>query len=412
MADRRVVITGLGVVTPIGVNVPTFWDNLICGRCGIRPIANFDTAGYDVRIGGECVDFDPVGVIDKRQIKRMDAHARFGVVAGLEAFDHSGIDRDKIDPTRAGIILGTGMGGLLEMEQQLDRLRNKGPGKVSAFTVPKLMANAGTGHLSIRLGFKGVCTTVATACASAGNALADAFNAIRHGYADIMASGGTEGAFTPLGLAAFAAMKALSTRNDDPPAASRPFDKDRDGFVLAEGAGILILEEMDSAKARGADIFCEIIGAGASSDASDMVHPDPKGGGAILAMKNALADARINPDEIDYINAHATSTPLGDAIESNAVKSVFGRHAYKLAISSTKGATGHLLGATGGMEMIACVKAIRHGILPPTINLDHPGPQCDLDYVPNHARDARVRTIMNNAFGFGGHNVSIIARAV
>lgn len=406
------VVTGIGAVTPLGPNVATFWDGIVTGRSGVRPLSRFDVTGYDARIGGECFDFDPELVIDKRQLKRMDAHARYAVAAGVEAFEDSGLGKSEYDRTRAGIILGTGMGGLLEIEQQLDRLRTKGPDKVSAFTVPKLMTNAGTGHLSIRLGFQGVSTTVATACASAGNAIADAFNTIRHGYADIVVSGGTEGACTPLGVAAFAAMKALSTRNDDPTRASRPFDRDRDGFVLAEGAGILILEEYERARARGANLYCEIVGVGASSDAFDMVQPDEEGTGACLAMRKALADAGMNPADIDYINAHATSTPLGDTIESNAVKKVFGPHAYKLAMSSTKGATGHLLGAAGGVEMLVCILAMKNGVLPPTINLDNPDPQCDLDYVPHHARDARIRTVMNNAFGFGGHNVSVIARAV
>lgn len=413
MSDRRrVVVTGMGAITPLGCSVTSFWDGLISSRCGIRRIQRFDSSEFDVHIGGECLDFDPDKYIEKRQVKRMDRHAHFAMAAAVMAMEESGIDPSRIDPTRAGVILGTGIGGMQEIEDQIDRLNEKGPSKVSAFTIPKLMSNASTGHISIRYGFRGISTAVSTACASSGNAMADAVHAIRADNADVVITGGTEAALTRLGMAAFAAMKALSMRNDDPEHASRPFDKDRDGFVMSEGAGVLVFEEFEHARRRGAKIHGEVLGVAGTSDAFDMVQPDPSGAGAIQAMKVALRDARVNPDEIDYINAHATSTPLGDTIETRAVKTVFGDHARKLAMSSTKGATGHLLGATGGIEMIACIMAIQNKTLPPTINLENPEAECDLDYVPGKARDAKVRTVMNNSFGFGGHNASLIIRAV
>ncbi len=408
MGERRVVVTGLGAVTPLGCSVASFWDGLICARSGIRGIRRFDVSAMDVRFGGECADFDPAQHLDHRQIKRMDRFAQLAIVATKEAIADAGFDISKSDPTRAGVIIGTGIGGLTELEEQHKRLLEKGPSKVSAFTIPKLMANASSGHISIEFGLQGVNTTVATACASAGNAMGDAFNSIRKGLADLIVTGGTEAALTPLGLAAFAAMKALSVRNDDPQQASRPFDKDRDGFVLSEGAGVLIFEEYESAKRRGARIYAEVLGCGATADSGDMVQPDPVGKGAGRAMIAALADAGIQPDEVDYINAHGTSTPLGDLAETKAIKAVFGPAAKKLAVSSTKSSTGHLLGASGGIEAIACVKAMQHNTLPPTINLATPDAECDLDYVPNTARDARVRVAMSNSFGFGGHNACIV----
>jgi 3-oxoacyl-[acyl-carrier-protein] synthase II len=323
-----------------------------------------------------------------------------------------GSRRGNYDSTRAGSILGSGIGGLYEIEEQHIRLQTKGPSKVSAFTIPKLMANASAAHIGIEHKLRAVNTTVATACASAGNAMGDAFDAIRANKADLIVTGGTEAAVTPLGLAAFAAMKALSTRNDDPERASRPFDKDRDGFVLAEGAGILVFEEYEHAKARGAHILAEVIGAGASCDAGDMVQPDPAGAGAALAMQTALKSAAINAEDVSYINAHGTSTPLGDVAEVNAIKSVFGSAAKQVAISSTKSATGHTLGASGGLESIFSVLAIVNGVIPPTINLDTPDPDCDLDFVPNTPRDANVRIAMCNSFGFGGHNASVLFKKI
>ena len=412
MTNRRVVVTALGAVTPLGNSVGELWDGLISGRSGIAHIQRFDADPFDVRFGGECADFKPEDFADRRLIKRMDRFAQLAYAAAKMAYQESGLEEGAFDPRRAGVILGTGIGGLTELEQQHKRLMLKGPDKVSAFTIPKLMANAAAGHVSIQFNFQGVNTVVATACASAGNAMADALNAIRRDTVDVVATGGSEACVTPLGLAAFAAMKALSTRNDDPAAASRPFDKDRDGFVLGEGAGVLIFEEYEHARRRGAKILAEVLGGGATADARDMVQPDPQGRGAIGAMSAALANAGINADEIDYINAHGTSTPLGDIAETKAIKAVFGPAAQTLAVSSTKSAVGHLLGASGGVEAIACIKAIEHNTLPPTINLEHPDPECDLDYVPNTPRDARVRTTMSNSFGFGGHNVCIIFRQV
>ncbi|MCH8805149.1 MAG: beta-ketoacyl-ACP synthase II [Planctomycetes bacterium] len=410
MAQRRVVVTGVGAVTPLGPSDTALWDGLLAGKTGIGVIRRFDASEFDVRFGGECNDFEPKAFIDHRLTKRMDRFSQFGYAAAIMAFEAAGLRGEKFDSTRAGVILGTGIGGISELEEQYKRLLYKGPGRVSAFTIPKLMSNAGSGHVSIELKLQAISIAVSTACASAGNAMGDALNTIRGDSADIIVTGGTEAALSPLGLSAFAAMKALSSRNDDPQHASRPFDRDRDGFVLSEGAGVLVFEEYEYARARGAPILCEVIGYGATADACDLVQPDPLGRGAARAMSLALADARINPDEVDYINAHGTSTPLGDIAEVRAVKKVFGAAAKKLAISSTKSATGHLLGASGGIEAITCVKAMQHNTLPPTINLDNADPECDLDFVPNTARDARTNVSMSNSFGFGGHNTSIILR--
>ena len=410
MGERRVVVTGIGAVTPLGANVASFWDGLISARTGIGLVQRFDASPFDSHVVGECLDFDAAQFVDPRVVKRMDRFAQLGFAAAKMAMADAQITPDTFSPDRCGVILGTGIGGLDELECQHKRLINKGPGRVSAFTIPKLMANATSGHISIEFNLRGVSAAVATACASAGNAIGDAYYAIRHGRADMMVAGGAEGAVTPLGLAAFAAMKALSTRNDDPQRASRPFDKDRDGFVLAEGAGILILEDYEHARKRGAQIHAEMIGVGTTSDASDMVQPDPKGRGAAAAMSAALADAGVRPADVDYINAHGTSTPLGDIAETIAVKQVFGSAARQVAISSTKSAIGHTLGASGGIEAVACIKTIENKTIPPTLNLDNPDPQCDLDYVPNVARDADVKIAMSNSFGFGGHNACLVFR--
>jgi len=410
MGERRVVVTGMGAVTPLGASVSRFWDRLVAGCSGIRRVSHFDPTPFDVRIGGECLDFQPGEFIEHRAAKRMDRFAQFAFAAAKMAVTEAGLDDGRFDPTRAGVILGSGIGGLMELEAQHKRLLSKGPGRVSAFTIPKLMANAGSGHISIEFNFQSINTAVATACASAGNAMGDAFNAIRYNRADLMITGGAEAALTPLGLAAFAAMKAISARNEEPERASRPFDKDRDGFVLSEGAGVLLFEQLEHAKARGAKIYAEVLGFGGTADATDIVQPDPEGHGASRAMAAALADARLDPDEIDYINAHGTATPLGDIAETKAIKQVFGPAARKVAISSTKSAVGHTLGASGGIEAIACIKAIENNTIPPTINLENPDPECDLDYVPNVARDARIRTVMDNSFGFGGHNACLVFR--
>lgn len=411
MADRRVVITGMGAITPLGIGASAFWDALVAGKSGISTLHAFDTTPFDVRIGGYCDAFDPGEYIDPRLFKRIDRNALLALAAAKLAFADAGHEVGGIEPTRAGVVLGTGIGGINEIEDQHRRLIEKGPKRVSAFTIPKLMSNASAGWISIELNLQGINTGVSTACASAGNAIGDAYNAIRYGAADIMITGGTEAACTPLGVAAFAAMKALSRRNDEPERASRPFDKDRDGFVLSEGAGVLVLEDLEQARTRGARIYGELIGVGATADAGDMVQPDPEGRGAGRAMQMALQNAKLNPEDVNYINTHGTSTPLGDIAETKAIKRVFGAYAKNgLAVSSTKSAIGHLLGASGGVEAIACLKAIEHNTLPPTLNLDEPDEECDLDYVPHTARDARVDVAMSNSFGFGGHNACLVFR--
>ena len=408
MSKRRVVITGMGVIGPLGESVDTFWERLIAGESGIRTITRFDATPFDVTFGGECADFDPAKYMEARSVKRVDRFAQFAQAAAKMAVQESGLDLGRIDSERFGVILGSGIGGLTELEEQCRRLFEKGPSRVSAFTIPKLMVNAMSGNISIEFNARGPNTAVATACASAANAMGDALYAIRRGDADIMITGGSEAALTPLGLSAFAAMKALSTRNAEPQRASRPFDRNRDGFVMGEGAGVLIFEELEHARRRDAQIYAEVLGFGMSADASHITQPDDGGRGAAAAMAKALADGGVGPDQVDYINAHGTSTPLGDVAETVAVKAVLGEHARRVAISSTKGATGHLLGASGGIEMIAAVKALWHGIAPPTINLEEPDPQCDLDYVPNKARDMKIRVAMNNSFGFGGHNACVV----
>jgi 3-oxoacyl-[acyl-carrier-protein] synthase II len=412
LEPRRVVVTGLGAITPLGASVEAYWGGLIAGRSGIRALSRYDYSNQEVRIGGECLDFDPAAYMDVRQAKRMDRFTLFGYAGAKQAFASCGLQAGQFDPTRAGVFLGSGIGGLREIEEQHLRLIEKGPDKVSAFTIPKLMANAAPGHISMALGFQGPSASIATACASAGTAMGDAFNAIRRDELDVVMTGGCEAACTPLGVSAFASMHALSTRNDDPAGASRPFDKDRDGFVLSEGSGLLVFEEYEHAKRRHATIYCEVIGFGASSDACDIVQPEPEGRGAARAMAQALRSAKLDPADISYINAHGTSTSLGDIAETKAVKSVFGPAAYRVPISSTKSAIGHLLGASGGVEAIACVLAVKHRTLPPTINLHTPDPECDLDYVPNTARDANVRIAMSNSFGFGGHNTCVVFRAI
>jgi 3-oxoacyl-[acyl-carrier-protein] synthase II len=410
MVDRRVVVTGMGAVTPFGLTVDRYWDGLIEGRSGITAISIFDATDFDVRIGGGIPNFDPELCLDRRVVKRLDRYAQLALVACDEAVRMSGLQCDREDPQRMAVIFGSGIGGLNELEQQFNRLVTKGPGKVSAFTIPKLMVNAASGNISIMYGAKGTSIAISSACASATNAMGEALRHIRRGEADIVFTGGSEAALTPLAMAAFAAMKALSTRNDEPARASRPFDRDRDGFVLAEGAGALIFEELEHAMKRNAPILAEVIGFSATSDADHITQPSENGEGAAKAMSKSLADAGIAPEEVDYINAHGTSTPLGDIAETIAIKSVFGDWAKKLVVSSTKSAVGHSLGASGGLELIAAICAIRNSAVPPTINLDHPGVGCDLDYCPNTARDRKVRIAMSNSFGFGGHNACIVVR--
>ena len=405
---RRVVVTGLGVVTSLSQKVDDLFERLLRGESGIHPLRVFDATGYKVTFGGDVYDWEPADYIDRRELKRLDRFTQFAMVAGIDAVRDSGIDFSQEVPHRCGVVLGSGIGGLAEIEEQHERLLTKGPDRVSAFTIPKLMLNAAGGNLGIHYGLQGPNYSVATACASATNAIGEAFKAVQAGTVDVVLTGGTEAAITRMGMSAFANMKALSDRNDDPPRASRPFDLDRNGFVLSEGAGLLVLEELEHARARGARIYAEVLGYGASCDAGHITQPDDEGAGAARAMQNALDDGALNPDQLDYINAHGTSTPLGDKAETKAVKKVFGDHARRLSISSTKSQLGHSLGASGGIEMVLTVKTLQRSVVPPTINLDTPDPACDLDYTPNQPKERRLRAAMSNSFGFGGHNASVV----
>jgi 3-oxoacyl-[acyl-carrier-protein] synthase II len=405
---RRVVVTGMGAVTALGRQFTEIWTRVLNGESGIASLRRFDTSDCRVQFGGEIADWSVQGYVEPRDEKKLDRFTQFAIVASVDAVKDSGIDFSKYDPFRCGVIVGSGIGGLAELENQHERLLTKGPDKVSAFTIPKIITNSASGLVSIQWGLRGPNECIVTACASAANSIGRAFRAIQYDDADVMITGGTEAALTRLGLAGFAAMRALSERNDDPTHASRPFDRDRDGFVLSEGAGVLILEELEHAKARGAKIYAELIGYGMSADGGHITQPDKDGVGAAHAMRLALRDAGINASDIDYINAHGTSTPLGDAAETTAIKSVFGCHAQKLSVSSTKSQLGHLLGASGGVELIFSVLAIRDGVIPPTINYETPDPACDLDCTPNQARQRSVAVAMSNSFGFGGHNGSLV----
>ncbi|MFP4143744.1 MAG: beta-ketoacyl-ACP synthase II [Phycisphaeraceae bacterium] len=404
---RRVVITGLGWVTSLGTAVPEVWQDLLAGKSGIRSISRFDTTDYPVKIGGEVPDWDSPR-LDRREAKRLDRFAQFAMNASIDAVEDSGLNFDSEDPWRCGAIIGSGVGGIEEFADGHKKLLEKGPARISPFMVPKLMCNAGSGNVSIYWGLKGPNSAVTSACASAAHAIGEAMDAIRHNAADVMITGGSEAALTPLGLACFVALKALSRRNDDPERASRPFDQDRDGFVLSEGAGIVVLEEYEHAKARGAKIYAEVLGYGQSADGSHITAPDEQGRGAAYAMQRALQDAARSPADVDYINAHGTSTPLGDVAETRAIKRLFKDEAYHTLVSSTKSMHGHLLGASGGIEAIITAKVIDEGRIPPTINLGQPDEESDLDYVPNEAREAEVRCALSNSFGFGGHNVSLV----
>ena len=406
---RRVVVTGLGLVTSLGQRVEDFWRRLLAGESGISAIERFDASAFSVRIAGEVKDFDPEATLDKREARHLDRFAQMAVAAADQAVKDSGLDLVNLpDPFRAGAIVGSGIGGLAEFEEQHRRLLEKGPMRVSPFMVPKLMINAAAGQISIRYAIKGPNAGIANACASANNAIGQALWTIQSDEADLMIAGGSEAALTPLGLAGFCSARALSTRNDEPARASRPFDRGRDGFVLSEGAGIIVLEEYEYAKRRGARVYAEVIGFGMSGDGLHIVQPDPEGRGAAGAMRAMLQDAQTAPDSVDYINAHGTATPLGDIAETKALKTVFGDHARKLAISSTKSSVGHLLGASGGVEFIATALAIRDQVAPPTINLEDPDPECDLDYVPLKPRPMTIRRAASNSFGFGGHNACLL----
>ncbi len=405
---RRVVITGLGVVTALGRTLESFWSGLCEGKSGIAPLTLFDTTAFKVHFGGQVHGWEPEALFGTKEARRLDRFAQFAMIAAEGAVADSGIDFSMFPPEKNGVLIGSGIGGLSEFETQHAIMMERGPSRISPFTIPKLMVNAGSGHVSIRWGLQGPCSAVATACASAANAIGDSFRLIQSGLADVMITGGSEAAITHMGLGGFAALRALSTRNDDPTRASRPFDRDRDGFVLSEGAGVLILEEESLARKRGARIYAELLGYGMSADGTHITAPDEEGRGAARAMTLCLTDARRDPHDVDYINAHGTSTELGDLAETKAMKSVFGPQASKLQVSSTKSQLGHLLGASGGVELIASALAIQSNVLPPTINLDNPGEGCDLDYIPNVARETRVDHVMSNSFGFGGHNASLL----
>jgi 3-oxoacyl-[acyl-carrier-protein] synthase II len=413
MNDRRVVITGLGAVSPLGTDVETFWSNLKNGVSGIRTIDAFDTTAYDCRIGGQVRDFDPKPFFkNPKDVRRTDRFTQLSMAAAKMAVEDSGIDVANLKRRdRFGVIVSTGIGGLKTLQDQLTILLTKGPSRNSPFTIPMLISNMASGFISMEFDLRGPNLCIVTACATSNNAIGESWRLIKFGDADVFLAGGSEASIVEIGLAGFSAMRALSTRNDEPERASRPFDRDRDGFVMSEGAGVVVVEELEHAKARGAKIYCEITGYGLSADAYHMTAPPPDGEGAARAMQIALEHARISPEQVDYINAHATSTEIGDICETRAIKQVFGDYAYKVAISSTKSMTGHLLGGAGGVEMAACALAIRDSVIPPTINLENPGEECDLDYTPNVARERKVRVALNNSFGFGGHNATLVASA-
>lgn len=414
MSRRRVVITGLGCVTAVAESADGLFDALCQGKSGISRIESFDVSNYSVKIGGEIKNFNPAAYIEHRESKRMDRFTQFAVASAIQAVNDSGLDFSKQDSYRVGAVIGTGIGGIKEIEEQHIRLLKKGPGKVSAFCVPKLMGNAAAGNVAIIYGLKGPNICIVSACASGSHAIGEAYCNVLSGRSDIVIAGGSEAALTPIGLASFCSLKSLSTRNDQPALASRPFDKDRDGFVLSEGAGVVILEEYEHAKKRNAKICAEMLGYAATDDGYHITAPPPNGEGAAKAMELALADAGIEPEDVDYINAHGTSTELNDIAESTAIRKVFGDYAYKLPVSSTKSCIGHLLGASGAVELIAAVKAIENSLIPPTINLENQDERCDLkmDFVPNQARQARVDVAMSNSLGFGGHNSCLVVGKV
>jgi 3-oxoacyl-[acyl-carrier-protein] synthase II len=411
-SNRPVVVTGLGVVTSIGHDVPTFWAGLLAGKSGVDRVRHFDPSDYACQIGAEVRDWDAAAHMDPKEVRRNDRFTHFGFVAAAQAVKDAGIDFSRENGDRCGVIIGSGIGGMQTYENQLKVLFERGPRKVSPFTIPALIVNMCSGLVAIEYGARGPNFGVVSACASGAHALGEAALAIRRGDADVMIAGGSEAAITPFAYASFCAMKAMSTRNGAPQKASRPFDLRRDGFVMGEGAGILLLESLDHARARGARIYCELAGYAATCDAYHITQPDPEGKGLSLAMRRALETAGVEPSQVDYINAHGTATPYNDRFETLAIKKVFGEHARRLAVSSTKSMTGHLLGAAGGIESVACVKTIETGQIPPTINLEEPDPDCDLDYVPNVARKAPVRTVLTNNLGFGGQNASAVFRAL
>ncbi len=409
--DRRVVITGIGVISPLGNDLATFWDNLSNGRSGIRRITQIDPSPYPCQIAGEAT-FEPKEYFnDHKDARRADRYAQLAMAGTKLAVKDAGISADKVDPFRVGVMVGSGIGGLGTFEEQHTTLLQKSAARVSPFTIPMMISNIGSGMISMDLGFKGPNMVIVTACATSNHNIGEAWRIIKFGDADAMVAGGAEASILPMGLAGFSNMRALSTRNDAPEKASRPWDRDRDGFVMGEGAGVVVLEELEHAKKRGAQIYCELVGYGVSGDAYHLSAPHPEGEGAGNAMAMALRHAKLNPSDVQYLNAHATSTGLGDICETKAIKRTFGDWAKNgLLVSSTKSMTGHLLGAAGGVELAASVLAMRHSLVPPTINLENPDPECDLDYVPNTAREAKVDAAVSNSFGFGGHNATVVVR--
>jgi 3-oxoacyl-[acyl-carrier-protein] synthase II len=411
-SQRRVVVTGLGVVTSIGHDVPAFWASLVAGRIGVDRVTLFDPSSFACQIGAEVRNWDVNQLMDPKEARRNDRYTHFGFVAAKQAVADSGLEMAKEDGDKVGVIIGSGIGGMHTYETQLKILYDRGPRKVSPFTIPSLIGNMCSGLVAIELGARGPNFGMVSACATGTHSLGEAAHAIRRGDADVMVAGGSEAAVTPFAYASFCSMKAMSTRNDDPKGASRPFDKNRDGFIMGEGAGVLVLESLEHATARGARIYCELAGYAATCDAYHITQPDPDGKGLSMAMKRTLDSAGLVSGDVDYINAHGTSTPYNDKFETLAIKKVFGDYARRVPISSTKSMTGHLLGAAGGIESVVCVKTIEQGVIPPTMNLDDPDPDCDLDYVPNAAREVRVRTVLSNNLGFGGQNASIVFRAL
>ncbi|HPE81190.1 MAG: beta-ketoacyl-ACP synthase II [Gammaproteobacteria bacterium] len=410
MSERRVVVTGLGLIAPVGLDVASGWENIVAGKSGIQPITHFEIAPFSVRFGGPIYGFDVEQYIPKKEARKMDAFIHYGIAAGAQALKDSGIEITDQNSKRIGVAIGSGIGGVTGIENGYGAYLSGGPRKISPFFVPANIINMVAGNLSIMYGLKGPNISIVSACSTGAHNIGDAMRMIQYGTVDMMIAGGAEMATSPTGLGGFAAARALSTRNDDPQAASRPWDRDRDGFVLSDGAGVLMLEELEHAKARGARIYAELAGSAMNSDAYHMTSPSPNGEGAADCMRLAMADAGLNMDQVDYINAHGTSTPAGDVAETMAVKAAFGDHAYKLAVSSTKSMTGHMLGAAGGAEALFTVLAIRDQVMPPTINLDNPDEQCDLDYVPHTAREAKIDIAISNSFGFGGTNGTLVFR--
>jgi len=409
--ERRVVVTGLGVVSPLGNDLETFWSQLLAGQCGVDKIRSFDASGFDTQIAAEVKNFDPTPAFPSpKEIRRTDRFSQFGVYAGWQALRDSGMDLTQVNRDEVGVFFGSGIGGLQTTAEQHKILLERGPGRLSPFMIPMLILNMASGLFSMYYKLRGPNFATCSACATSSHAIGEAWRTIKMGDAQIIYAGGAEATIVPIGIGGFCAMRAMSTRNDQPKRASRPFDKERDGFVMGEGAGVLVLEELEHAKKRGARIYCEMVGYGNTADANHVTAPAPEGEGAARCMRMALRNAQLNPEDISYINAHGTSTPQGDIAETQAIKAVFGAHARKLAVSSTKGATGHMLGAAGGVEMAICAKAIQTGTVPPTINYEVPDPECDLDYVPNTARQREVNAVVSNSFGFGGHNASIVAK--